>query len=1133
MTRRRYRQITLLAAIALIGLALSWRSSPPPNQRPARGLLSVPTNMLTALSPSVCNSTNLILATGAVVDSTMTHGDSSSCGSIKLPTATSCPISGDPLTTAQAGLATSFVYPNGPIKGECGVGGSLVRTYQVPVSGSTRYTFSAYMKSAGTYPGDVYVDIQAFNSSGTLIGDVLLDSWANSKTSDGADKTVGWEETLGWFQTQPSAATLYIQMTRYMASTPPIDNVWIDDLYLGPGFVHREESPVITKTFPGTTTALDALGNFTVKRINGPTAGQMEPFFPKCISVRTSVHTLQWYADRGWNCIWGANLNDSLSTAPWTSSSNLLVGGRAAVSSSVPDGMRVLMDVDEAVRGSFAFEYTRSDTGAVCLSTDPPPCTAHSAHLWNAGIKDNMVNAMGTIVTRGYADTLLGILNDAEDKTSRRQRDRAVMALVDSTDRANNGGQRRWPIVTNAGNPSISRSYTKADGTSYIDITGTYSARKGPFEKMRHEQGQQAPVGYCQLQTGGLNLRQMLYRCLGEGGKMFALWSDSSNTNLALGSQVGVNLEYEPSYNDFPFMWGEVDQLMPLIRQPLPTDWSVSSSNTAVDVYARSYAGKAYVFVVNTSGIAQSTTLTFTGAGPVSSLVQYGWATGTPDTGATTVGTGLTLTVPASGAASGIGNGGGTLVLRAVGSSVASAGATTTTATPTTAPATTTTAAPSTSSFDDPSATYLPTSSSESSGWVQYGPSLSAAVGDYLLGNHVTSLAGATATKTFTGSAISLYGATGPYDGRFTVSIDGAPPSNAGCANPVIGTNQCEAYSATDVRQTLLWQSGVLVSGAHTITVTVTGSRASASAGNFIVLDRFDVSTAPGATTTTTSSTTTTAPSVVSEHLYSTSLPTPGAFVASGLAATLGVRINVSCAGTIPGVWWYRSTADTGTISVGIWSASGTLLGSGSGSPAAGPGWRYVALSTPVSVTSGQTVIAGRHSPSGAYGYAYNGFTSRSVVSPSGCLTAPASVAGSNGVYDLNASLTFPSSNYLDSEYFVSPAFESTPTTTTAPPSRVVTIDAFVDTNRNGVLNSGEARMVRTKWRVVNSSGAVIASGSIVRSVTVSVPGGTGYAVKFFPPLRATSPVTVAIPSSGAVTIRVGGCCPTVFNRRS
>ena len=33
--------------------------------------------------PSVCNSTNLILATGAVVDSTMTHGDSSSCGSIR------------------------------------------------------------------------------------------------------------------------------------------------------------------------------------------------------------------------------------------------------------------------------------------------------------------------------------------------------------------------------------------------------------------------------------------------------------------------------------------------------------------------------------------------------------------------------------------------------------------------------------------------------------------------------------------------------------------------------------------------------------------------------------------------------------------------------------------------------------------------------------------------------------------------------------------------------------------------------------------------------------------------------------------------------------------------------------------
>ena len=111
----------------------------------------------------------------------------------------------------------------------------------------------------------------------------------------------------------------------------------------------------------------------------------------------------------------------------------------------------------------------------------------------------------------------------------------------------------------------------------------------------------------------------MLYRCLGEGGKMFALWSDSSNTNLALGSQVGVNLEYEPSYNDFPFMWGEVDQLMPLIRQPLPTDWSVSSEQHRGRCLRTQLRGQGIRLRGEHVGHRQSTTLTFTGAGPVSS----------------------------------------------------------------------------------------------------------------------------------------------------------------------------------------------------------------------------------------------------------------------------------------------------------------------------------------------------------------------------------------------------------------------------------------------------------------------------------------------------------------------------------
>ena len=83
------------------------------------------------------------------------------------------------------------------------------------------------------------------------------------------------------------------------------------------------------------------------------------------------------------------------------------------------------MDVDEPSADRSRSNTPRSDTGAVCPQRIRRRALRTSAHLWNAGIKDNMVNAMGTIVTRGYADTLLGI-----PSTTPRTRRRAASATA-------------------------------------------------------------------------------------------------------------------------------------------------------------------------------------------------------------------------------------------------------------------------------------------------------------------------------------------------------------------------------------------------------------------------------------------------------------------------------------------------------------------------------------------------------------------------------------------------------------------------------------------------------------------------------------------------------------------------------
>lgn len=1022
-TRSRRRAL-FLAIIALAGAILIGTLSPntpTERSRAARGLLSVPTNMLSGLSPEVCTSTGLSLAVGATIDSSVTNG---SCGSIKLPTASSCPITGDPLTNAQAGLQTSYNWSDGSFRGECPQTlGSSFTTGQYAVTPGAKYTFSAYMKSgpnAGTsvtsdmIPGDLDVIVQAFNSSGAPVAvdytggnTVIYDDWVNSAIGP-------WEESLVWFVAPSSAAYVRIFAVRFFPSTAPVTNLWVDDLYLGPGWVHRQEDS--TKAgFAGTVASTDSLGNMAVKRTTGPTAGTQEPFFAKCIAP--SGHRTDWafYAGLGYNCIWTSAVFDYQPSSDWSSgsTSNPLARAKRATSASLPDGMRVMLDESIPIRGAFSFDWLNPTTHAPCTPYSVG-CGAYGASTWTSDLPTKMATALTQIVSNGYADQLLGIIDDAEVKTSRRQRDRALNQLIDTTDRSLNSGQRRWPVISNMGLPGGARAARLNDGTTaYPALVGTYMAANnaGPLAKMQHEHNQVVPAGYCQTQSGLGNYRPYLYRCLGLGGKAWAQWSDAANTNPLYATSTGLALESETGYADFPNLFAEIDKLMPLIRQPIPSDWSVSSSNTAVEAYARSFAGTAYVFLINTSGSSQSTTLTFTGAGSPTSLAAYGWSTGVPDAGTTTVGSGLTVTLPATGTASGVGLGGGTLVLRAVGSSVGSPASTTTTGATTTSPATTTTTttpptSPS-SHIDDTSFTCSPIASGasdESSGWKQYGPGFGSLYdpADYASSNRVTRLAGATCTVSFTGTAATLYGATGPSDGRFTVTLDGTPAGTTGCAT--VAGGKCETYAATSTRHVPVWSVSGLAVGTHTIVVTVDGTTYAPSTSAYVVMDELTVSSA-------------------ADHLYAATLPTPPS-IESGAAAVAANRINVNCNGTLTGVWWWRAAADTGTITVALWNTGGTLLASGSGDPAAGPGWRYLPFTTPAVISPGTTVVAGVLHPTGTYAYAHNGFTGRSVTSPTGCLSSPASVTGQlNGTYTYSSTLAFPTSSYLASEYFLSPSF--------------------------------------------------------------------------------------------------------------
>ena len=94
---------------------------------------------------------------------------------------------------------------------------------------------------------------------------------------------------------------------------------------------------------------------------------------------------------------------------------------------------------------------------------------------------------------------------------------------------------------------------------------------------------------------------------------------------------------------------------------------------------------------------------------------------------------------------------------------------------------------------------------------------------------HDSATAGDSVSYTFNGDSIAWVGAKNDNHGIASVSIDGGTPT------------MVDTYSASWQKQQVLFQSGTLSSGSHTITITVTSQQNAASSGIYQDLDAFIV----------------------------------------------------------------------------------------------------------------------------------------------------------------------------------------------------------------------------------------------------------------------------------------------------
>ena len=214
------------------------------------------------------------------------------------------------------------------------------------------------------------------------------------------------------------------------------------------------------------------------------------------------------------------------------------------------------------------------------------------------------------------------------------------------------------------------------------------------------------------------------------------------------------------------------------------------------------------------------------------------------------------------------------------------------------------------------------------------------------------------------------------------------------------------------------------------------------AASNYWVDPQVTTTTPPTSTSTTTSTTTSSTTSTISTSTTSSSVPgsttststtvpaggCPCTLFGSSLPAVadsgdananveLGVRFTSEVSGSVVGVRFYKSVANTGTHTGRLWTSAGGLLASGTFTNESASGWQTLVFSSPVSISAGVTYVASYHTSAGHYASTHNGFA---VAYNNPPLHAPASGGSGNGVYRYGAA-AFPNQSYAASNYWVDP----------------------------------------------------------------------------------------------------------------
>jgi hypothetical protein len=204
----------------------------------------------------------------------------------------------------------------------------------------------------------------------------------------------------------------------------------------------------------------------------------------------------------------------------------------------------------------------------------------------------------------------------------------------------------------------------------------------------------------------------------------------------------------------------------------------------------------------------------------------------------------------------------------------------------------------------------------------------------------------------------------------------------------------------------------------------------------------------------------------------------------------LGVKFQSEVPGTINGVRFFKSTANTGTHVGSLWTAEGKLLAEATFKNETASGWQEVEFSTPVQIQPNTTYLAAYFAPNGHYAdtawQLNEPPATGSTMLQHGALRILPDVGNGNGVYEYSSTSTFPTHPYHADNYWIDVLF--TPKTVPLLPG------------------------------TPDSVGATAGLGSATVNWTAPSTGGVPSSYKVTPYVGSTAQTPVTVPASSTST---------------